>query len=194
MKFWRYAVIVVSVLLSACSSLSPVSKDHVLVSASDVLQRNGRFAVLVVDKTQDKNSDSVQGNFSWVSKGQHVLLDLSSPLGQILARVEVTASGTRLTRSNGDVLEAWSPDELIEEVLGRQFPVSGLRYWIRGQAMPNFPLEQAKYDGQQRLTQFQQAGWRVTLQEYDAHGPKRFHLLNNQTTDRVTIRIVINDD
>lgn len=194
MKFWRYAVIVASALLSACSSLAPVSKDHTVVSANDVLQRNGRFAVLVVDKTQDKNSDSVQGNFSWTSKGQNVLLDLSSPLGQILARVEVTANGARLTRSNGEVLEAWSPDELIEEVLGRQFPVSGLRYWIRGQAMPDFPLEQAEYDEQQRLTQFQQAGWKVTLQEYDTHGPKRFHLLNNQTTERITIRIVINDE
>jgi len=57
MKFWRYAVVVASALLSACSSLAPVSKNHAVVSANDVLQRNGRFAVLVVDKTQDKNSD-----------------------------------------------------------------------------------------------------------------------------------------
>lgn len=194
MKYLRYIVIAVSALLSACSSLSPVREGGAVTVSADSLQRNGRFAVLVQDKTQDKNSDSVQGNFSWLSKGDDVVLDLSSPLGQILARIEVNAHGAVLTRSNGEVLEAWSPDALIEEVLGRQFPVSGLRYWIRGQAMPETPLEQAEYDGKQRLIKFRQAGWVVTLQNYDAIGPRRFHLLNNQTTERITIRIVVNDE
>lgn len=119
-------------------------------------------------------------------------MDLSSPLGQVLARVNVQAGFSKLTRSNGEVLEASSPDALVQEVIGREFPVSGLQYWIRGQAMPDVALESPEYDAQQRLVKFTQAGWVVTAQDYDGMGPKRFHLLNNQTMERITIRIIMN--
>ncbi len=191
-KFWRISVLTLASVLSACSSLERVGAPQSAVSSTTDLQRNGRFAVLVYDKTQDKNIDSVQGNFEWLSAGERVVLDLSSPLGQVLARVNVQPGLSRLTRSNGEVLEASSPDALVREVIGRQFPVSGLQYWIRGQAMPGVALETPEYDAQQRLVKFVQAGWVVTAQDYDGMGPKRFHLLNNQTMERITIRIVMN--
>ncbi len=191
-KFWRISVLTLASVLSACSSLERVGAPQSEVSSTTDLQRNGRFAVLVYDKTQDKNIDSVQGNFEWLSAGERVVLDLSSPLGQVLARINVQPGLSQLTRSNGEVLEASSPDALVREVIGRQFPVSGLQYWIRGQAMPGVALETPEYDAQQRLVKFVQAGWVVTAQDYDGMGPKRFHLLNNQTMERITIRIVMN--
>lgn len=191
-KFWRISVLALVSVLSACSSLERVNEPQTSLSSATDLQRNGRFAVLVYDKTQDKNIDSVQGSFEWLSAGEKVVLDLSSPLGQVLARVTVQPGLSQLTRSNGEMLEAASPDALVREVIGRQFPVSGLQYWIRGQAMPGVALESPEYDAQQRLVKFTQAGWVVTAQDYDGMGPKRFHLLNNQTMERITIRIVIN--
>ncbi len=190
-KIWRASLLASAVILSACSSLEKVATQHEVVNSDIELQRNGRFAVLVYDKAQDKNTDSIQGNFDWLSKGPRVVLDLSSPLGQVLARVEVQPGLSRLTRSNGEVLEAANPDELVREVIGRQFPVSGLQYWIRGQALPGVAVENAEYDEQKRLVKFTQVAWTVTAQDYDSFGPKRFHLLNNQTTERITIRIVM---
>ncbi|NOL51950.1 outer membrane lipoprotein LolB [Pelistega suis] len=191
-KFWRISVLTLVSMLGACTSLERINDDQVSQSSAIELQRTGRFAVLVYDKTQDKNIDSVQGNFEWLSAGERVVLDLSSPLGQVLARVNVQPGLSQLIRSNGEVLEASSPDALVREVIGRQFPVSGLQYWIRGQAMPGVALETPEYDAQQRLVKFVQAGWVVTAQDYDGMGPKRFHLLNNQTMERITIRIVMN--
>lgn len=191
-KIWRISVLTLVSVLSACTSLERISDSPASQSSATELQRNGRFAVLVYDKTQDKNIDSVQGNFEWLSAGESIVLDLSSPLGQVLARVNVQAGFSKLTRSNGEVLEASSPDALVQEVIGREFPVSGLQYWIRGQAMPDVALESPEYDAQQRLVKFTQAGWVVTAQDYDGMGPKRFHLLNNQTMERITIRIIMN--
>lgn len=191
-KLWRISVLTLLSVLSACTPLERISDSQVSQSAVTELQRNGRFAVLVYDKTQDKNIDSIQGNFEWRSAGEQVVVDLSSPLGQVLARVNVQPGFSKITRSNGEVLEASNPDVLVQEVIGRQFPVSGLQYWIRGQAMPGVALESPEYDAQQRLVKFTQAGWVVTAQDYDRVGPKRFHLLNNQTMERITIRIVMN--
>ena len=62
-KFWRISVLALVSVLSACSSLERVNEPQTSLSSATDLQRNGRFAVLVYDKTQDKNIDSVQGNF-----------------------------------------------------------------------------------------------------------------------------------
>lgn len=191
-KFWQVSVLALASLLSACSSLEKMNHQSVTSNSSIDLQRTGRFAVLVYDKTQERNIDSIQGNFDWLSTAEQLTLDLSGPLGQVLARVTVQPGLSQLTRSNGEILEASNPDALVREVIGRQFPVSGLQYWIRGRAMPNVVLDNAEYDEQKRLTRFRQAGWIVKVQDYDEFGPKRFHLLNNQTMERITIRIVMN--
>lgn len=192
-KWWHYAVLVVMMVLSACSSLENRTKagGEGAASISSQLHREGRFSVLVYDKSEERNTDSVQGGFDWQSTGQHVVLDLSNPLGQVLARIEVRSGFSRLTRANGEVFEAEHPDMLIQEVIGRVFPVSGLQYWIHGKPMPDLTLEAAEYDGQHRLTKFTQAGWTVTAQNYDAEGPKRFQLVNQQAVERITIRIVM---
>ncbi|WP_159991786.1 lipoprotein insertase outer membrane protein LolB [Pelistega ratti] len=188
-KILRYLCIGVSITLAACTTTSPVKEDT--FSNEEQLHRTGKFAVLVYDKTIDRNSDSVQGNFNWLSTTQQTTLDLSSPLGQVLARVMVYPDYAVLVRANQERLEASNPDALVKYVLGREFPVSGLKYWIRGEAMPNIAVEKAQYNEQKQLSQFVQAGWTVSLSEYDKYGPKRFHLLNNQTTERITIRIVM---
>lgn len=192
-RWWRSIALVSVAVLSACSSLDTqrASDNADAVEISKQLHRVGRFAVLVYDKTEERNKDSVQGNFDWSSVGKQITLDLSSPLGQVLARVEVHPGLSRLTRANGEVFEASNPDVLIQEVIGRTFPVSGLRYWIYGRPIPGLSLESAEYDEQQRLTKFSQAGWNVVAQNYDQQGPRRFQLTNNQATERINIRIVM---
>lgn len=191
-QWWRYIVVMMVTILSACSSLNTqVEQSRTTLSATTQMHRMGRFAVLVFDKTEGKNKDSVQGNFDWVSHREKVTLDLSSPLGQVLARVEVQPGFSRLLKSNGEVFEAESPDVLVQDVLGREFPVSGLQYWIHGLEIPGVPLKNAEYDQQKRLTKFTQAGWTVIAQDYDQYGPKRFQLLNNQVTERISIRIIM---
>lgn len=190
-KYLRYVVLLLTVVISACSSLDTRQTGGDVSASSTQLHRVGRFAVLVFDKTQDRNTDSIQGNFDWMSSRQQVVLDLSSPLGQILARVEVYPGMSRLTRANGEVFEAETADVLIQDVIGREFPVSGLQYWIHGKTIPGVAVNNAEYDSQHRLIRFTQAGWTVVAQHYDQYGPKKFQLLNNQATERISIRIVM---
>lgn len=191
-KLAKLMVLAAVMGLAACTTTtdSNLQADPRL-GQEDQLLRDGRFALLVFDRALDRNTDSVQGNFRWLSQYEKVTLDLSSPLGQVLARVEVVPGYASMTRSNGEYLEASNPDALVAQVLGSPIPVTGLKYWIYGKPMPNYSLESAEYDEQQRLTRFLQAGWRVTASEYDARGPKRLALVRTESNQRISVRISI---
>ena len=190
-RLTRVAVLAVIAALAACSTPKPLIDADPSLSHEQQLLRDGRFALLVFDRALERNTDSVQGNFRWLSQQERITLDLSSPLGQVLARVEVRPGHASMTRANGEYLEASNPDELVTYVLGNPIPVSGLQYWIHGRAMPTYSIERAEYDEAKRLTRFQQAGWQVTLSDYDAQGPKRLALIRQVSNQRINVRISI---
>ena len=137
-RLTRVAVLAVIAALAACSTPKPLIDADPSLSHVQQLLRDGRFALLVFDRALVRNTDSVQGNFRWLSQQERITLDLSSPLGQVLARVEVRPGHASMTRANGEYLEASNPDELVTYVLGNPIPVSGLQYWIHGRAMPMY--------------------------------------------------------
>jgi outer membrane lipoprotein LolB len=95
-----------------------------------------------------------------------------------------------MTRSNGEIETASSPDGLVDQVLGSPIPVGGLRDWLRGQtgAAPVSGL-QKNPDGQ--VAQFQQAGWRVALSRYDSKGPRLLQMNRSEASRDITVRLVI---
>lgn len=190
-RLTRVAAFAVIAGLAACTTPKPLIQADPSLSQEQQLLRDGRFALLVFDRALERNTDSVQGNFRWLSQQERITLDLSSPLGQVLARVEVRPGHASMTRANGEYLEASNPDELVAQVLGNPIPVTGLQYWIHGRAMPMYSIEQAEYDEAKRLTRFQQAGWRVTMSDYDAQGPKRLALIRQVSNQRINVRISI---
>lgn len=187
----KIAVMAIVSSLAACTTQAPLLQADPNLSQHEQLLRDGRFALLVYDRALERNTDSVQGSFRWLAQYQQVTLDLSSPLGQVLARVEMRPGHASMTRANGEYIEATDPDALVASVLGSPIPVNGLKYWIYGQAMPDYSLEQPEYDAQKRLTRFQQAGWRVSAEEYDRYGPKRLSLVRTQSNQRISVRISI---
>lgn len=57
-------------------------------------------------------------------------LDLLGPLGQVLARLDMSAVGARLTRADGQIEVADDANELIEQVLGWRLPVTQMERWL----------------------------------------------------------------
>lgn len=174
-------------LLSACTITPKVDSEQITEET-----RVGRFAVLSFDKRENTNKDSVQGGFVWRDFGQTIEVDLTNPLGNTLARVEVSNFQSVLTNSAGEQVVAPSPDDLIARVLnGRPLPVSGLRYWVKGELMPTAQAEDVERDEQGRLTSAFQNGWKINLSQYDAKGPTRLHLVRNESAERITVRLTV---
>ncbi|KGF31525.1 outer membrane lipoprotein LolB [Oligella urethralis] len=179
--------LVATALLAACSVTPSVDQQQITEQT-----RIGRFAVLAFDKREGVNKEAVQGGFVWRDLGTNLVLDLTNPLGSTLARVEVSDFQSVLINSAGQRMVAPSPDDLLARVLdGRPLPVSGIRYWVKGELMPTAQALGVTHDEQGRLLTAEQNGWQISLSEYDAKGPTRMHLLRNEPAERISVRLSV---
>jgi len=175
------------VLVGCAAPTSPQS------TRSDFFTRQGRFAI----QSQQVNgtTDAVQGGFNWVDQGSKLTLDLTSPMGSTLARVQVSANESVLTQSNGQQVHAKTPDELMLIAIGQPVPVLGLREWMAGRLAPQgnraIPASDVVNNEQGRLSAFTQDGWRVELSRYDGQGPRLLSLRRDQDGQQISVRLVI---
>lgn len=113
-----------------------------------------------------------------------------SPLGQGVARIVGNGDGVMLTTSDQKVFRARDEEELTQQVLGWALPLRGLRYWVRGLAVPGSEAERVLGPGH-RLAQLRQDGWRIDYLDYsEAQGlqlPTRITMANGQ----VEVKLVI---
>jgi outer membrane lipoprotein LolB len=168
----RVAAASLVLLLGACATFErPQSTD---------LTRSGRFALTAAWGEGDAaRRESSNGRFTLhAGKGVQVL-DLASPLGTTLARVQLDASGAILTTpaGGGGVREMRSADveSLTQEVLGFRLPVGGLADWIQGRPAPA-PAPEAIEGDPRRPEAFVQNAWRIRIAERDEAGPRRLLL------------------
>lgn len=113
---------------------------------------------------------SVKGNerptgaqLLWSQRGSISELDLSGPVGVGGATLRIAPDTSVLTRSNGKVVRADTPEELIERVIGWPMPASLLRWWVVGVADQGQLLS---IDAEGRPEQFQYAEWTVSYDDY----------------------------
>ena len=188
----RLAILLLTALVTACATPPPITPPDAGIAQSQALSRTGRFAVHVDDVTG--KTEAVQGGFAWYDMGRSGLaLDLNSPLGAAMARVEVDTTGAAtLTEANGVQTVAESADELVAQVLGSPIPVTGLRYWLRGQLAPQPAAQDLQRDSAGRPVAFSQAGWKVRVTDFDALGPVRMSLQRSEPGNRViNVRLVM---
>lgn len=176
-------------ILAACAVPVPISAPQG-ADESRALSRVGRFALRMEEVGGKQNA--VQGSFAWRDDGSRLALDLVSPLGATLARVEATPGEALLRESNGKETRAGDPDELVAIVLGSDIPVSGLRDWLRGRLAPRPSGQVSERDEQGRPLVFDQAGWHVTARQYDSLGPTRLQMERNEGGQEVDLRLVVN--
>lgn len=183
------AAVCAGALLAGCA-VPPAIQEPGGAQQAQALSRVGRFALHI--KEADDRENAVQGSFAWRDDGRELLLDLASPMGTVLARVQVTPEVSILKESNGQVTTAATPDELLGKVLGSAIPVAGLRDWMRGQLAARPPAQVAERDEQGRALAFEQDGWRVNTQRFDALGPTRLQMARRHEGQDVDLRLVIN--
>lgn len=151
-------------------------------------ERAGRFAVSA--ESIHEPMEAAQGGFAWQDSGRILRVDLATPMGSTLARVEVEPGHARLKPADGDEIHAETADALLERVLGTPVPVAQLRYWLRGQLGPG-QAEDVERDEQGRPLRFRQQGWSVVLSRYDAQGPQLLRLERQEAGRMLNVRLVV---
>jgi outer membrane lipoprotein LolB len=153
----------------------------------------GRFSAVAV---QGDKRESVSGRFSVEVRGDRQRIDLSTPLGTTVARIEVGPEGANA--SGPGMRDARGPDAdaLAEQLLGWRLPVSGLPDWIEGRPVPTRPAV-VGHDDAGRLMLIEQDGWTVRIAEtFAASGRPRLIVLERAAeplAPGVVLRLVVDD-
>lgn len=120
----------------------------------------GRFSAVA---TQGDKRDAVSGRFNVEVRGDRHSIDLATPLGTTVARVEVGPEGARATGPGLQDVRGADADALTEQLLGWRLPVSGLADWIEGRPAPGRPARIEREGARPVL--IEQDGWTVRLAE-----------------------------
>ena len=171
-------------LLTACAttpSVSPADRAY-----------TGRFAVTTA---LGEKRENVSGRFNFEVRGHQQLLELASPLGTTVARIEIEPGGARVIGAQMQEVRGADADAVTEQLLGWRLPVSGLADWIEGRPVAE-RAARLQRDGD-RIVFIEQDGWEIRLSEYfeGTERPRRLALERpaGPSTPSVLLRLIVDE-
>lgn len=189
-----------SLLLSGCTTIpSSDNADNAEQTTSqrtykETLDLDGRLSVLYQKNEKD---EAIHASFTWKQSKDSSTITILSPLGQILATIDVKPGVATLTQSGQAPRIAADVDTLAEQALGWPLPVSGLRNWLQGFATDtNNKAFIATSTNTKVLTR---DGWNIQYMSWEDDNqtpaqsrPKRIDLTRQtEQAGKVMIRIVL---
>lgn len=127
----------------------------------------------------------------WDQNHQNYILRFIAPLGQGTYQLSGGEEQVTLLTADNKVYQAPDAESLLQDNLGWNVPLHGLKYWVRGVPEPGIATENLLLDDQGRMTDLQQSGWRISISRYsDFNGkelPSKLFLQN----DRFQLRLVV---
>lgn len=151
------ALVVAAALAAGCATRSPAPTP---AAPADAIA--GRMTVRV-EATPRSEARNVTATFDLQGSPQEGKLDLSTPLGTVLAQARWSPGKVALVTSQGETRFA-NLDELTREVLGESLPVAALFDWLRGRPWPGAPSAPFSTSNDKG---FKQLGWDVSLVRFD---------------------------
>lgn len=152
--------------------------------AENQFQLNGKIGV----RTPQQSGSAF---FTWLQDGDSFDLELTGILGIGKTQISGTAEGVTLNSSKTGLIEASSPEELLQRATGWQAPITHLVDWV--QARPADANSMTKKDTAGRVSQIIEDGWTVDLTyAEEATLPNRLILkqsLANGGENRITMLI-----
>ena len=165
----RFAAIAGLLALAGCAS-APASRDAAPSRFADT-----RTAYEISGRLSARHdADAFAAGFHWTHAGDRDELDLTSPLGQTVARLSGDTHGVEFQTPDGKVQTANDWTSLTSHGLGWALPVAGLSYWIQGAPRKDAPFTaEAGNDGAPGV--LRQDGWTIVYQAFakDASGALR---------------------
>lgn len=158
-------------LVGACAHVAgPGTADR--VANADAWQVAGRFAAGQLPVTGGIENEPVAGRFAWQHSPSEDVLWLIGPLGNALARVDITASGVRWQDAAGKRGEATNLRALGESLAGVTLPELPAERWLHARWPAN---EVQQRDPSARPLAAAGRGWQFVYR-YGAPAPEDWPL------------------
>ncbi|WP_299196041.1 lipoprotein insertase outer membrane protein LolB [uncultured Amphritea sp.] len=189
MRF-RFLLLSAILLLAGCTGLTPQQDSTVTehtweeqyqaLLAADNWQLRGKIGI----RTASENHNA---SLFWEQLQQHYQIELSGPLGQGGARIDGNEDGVSIDIAGEEPRWAATPELLMQQTLGWQFPVRDLPYWIKGIPAPGHPFELSM--NQQQPKKLIQNNWEINYLRFSTHNGYR--LPEKLTISRNDLRLTI---
>ena len=169
MKIKYIRVVVMALFLSGCASLpksnlttvapSNWETNKMLLASMQDFQLKGRFGVTHKNK-------GITGAINWQqSTPEDYKINFTGPMNIDNVKLYKNNKKVSLQSSDGELLIADTPEELLELKFGWALPIEGLKYWIKGIPTPN---KKAKilFNEHGQIAKIRQNGWEVNYSKF----------------------------
>lgn len=156
------------ITLTACKPIwykPPLTPDGMwqqrlpALQAIDDWQLKGRTAIT-------QGSEGWNAGIKWGQQQDRFTIKLTGPFAQGGLKLTGDSQNVVLTTSDGDRIEAQSPEALLKDNAGLELPVSALRFWVRGLPYDVLDVDDIKLDPEGRIIYLEQHGWKITIKRY----------------------------
>ncbi len=145
--------------LGGCSSVPKVTAQEASALAQ-APRLTGRFGLVVpAGPGGQPRGQNVTANFELLGDPTRGRLEMSTPMGSLIARVS-WQPGVAQLRTPDEERSYDTLDALTQELLGEALPVQALFDWLKGQPWPGITHRAAGDQG------FEQLGWQVDLRRF----------------------------
>ena len=177
-------------MVAACAHVpGPGSVDQVGESAQN-WQVAGRFAAGQIALVGGVENEPLAGRFAWRHETTGDVLWLIGPLGNTLARVDMTPSGVRWQDAAGKRGEAKSLGSLGESLAGIFLPEEPAERWLRARWPAN---DVGQRDASARVLKASARGWDFVYR-YGAPAPEGWPLaLEASGPDGLWLRLALTE-
>jgi len=184
----RVAVVAIAVsafFLSACTTVAPRTAETAIADVDRPFAIDGRLSA-------KRGSDGATANFAWNHEPGRDRIELASPFGQVLARVDGRTTLVVVERPGGatETYPDWST--LTIALLGAPVPVDDLAFWIRGAAREGGAAS-VERDAIGRVQVLRQQAWEIVYSYPDDSPdamPSRV-VLKRADAEPVEVRVVV---
>lgn len=171
--FW----LVLALLTQSCAQLTPQSIPQVRAANVShfeglkeikLFQLQGRIGI-------QNAGQGFSGKIHWLHKPTQDEIDLFSPFGSQIARIEKTDEQITFSNDQGDHAVAQNEKSLMQKQLGWYVPIEALVDWSLGRThhfsdkaerIHSISASETQIDEQGRFKSFLQDGWRIEYQDY----------------------------
>jgi outer membrane lipoprotein LolB len=175
--------------LTACQSLHPPQLPNIptttlstpLTDATITVPPPIRFSITgKIGVRTPKQSGSAF--YAWSQDDERFAIDLTGALGIGQTHIEGIPNHVSLQSAKTGLIEASTPEELLQRATGWQAPISYLPHWINGEPV-NLTSSMTR-DPQHRLLTLNEGSWDVTF-NYNDHSHSKYpdRLVMNQIAE-----------
>lgn len=192
----KILLLLVAAWVAGCAGLTPVTPSGQPGAASSWKSRieelyrithwtiHGHLAV-------QAGNEGWSATLHWNQDDKDYALRLIAPLGQGTYQLRGADGEVTLLTADNRLYTASNAESLLQENLGWNVPLHGLKYWVMGVPEPGIATDSLQYDQQGRMIDLQQSGWRISISRYSEFDGRQLPSKLIMRNERFQLRLVV---